>query len=548
MNKAQKEVIQAQLNAEKKVIRELKQVYGQALKDVEENLRKLSMRADLEPQNIQTIIYQQRYQEVLKAQLEGVLEKLHTNEFNTVSDYLNQCYYDGYIGTMYDLQAQGIPLVMPIDQEQVTQAIQLDSKLSKGLYTRLGEDVKQLKTTVRAEISRGIANGSSWNDMAVKIAMGMRHTPFQKAMNRAVTIARTEGHRIQAASALDAQHKAKDAGADVLKQWDSTLDGNTRDTHRMLDGQLREVDEDFEVAGKAASAPGHFGDPAEDCNCRCILTQRARWELDEKEFNTLKERAAYFGLDKSKDFEDFREKYLKLPENADKIKIEILSKPTGSDNPTYNAFFDTLNNKLKVAYNTVENHKNKMTSDDIIQALSGGDLTSGSCASLGLAYIGQKQGWNVLELRGGESQIFFSGTYNLKALFECQGIKNIRAKGACTATVGKNLLKQCEAGKEYYLYVGRHAAIVRKTDGDKLQYLELQSPTQNGWHDFDGNVRYTLVNRFGCSSQSNKWSQEIHGMIDIADSNFNTDDFRQLLGYINTADSEQKKGKYGTTK
>ena len=548
MNKAQKEVIQAQLNAEKKVIRELKQVYGQALKDVEENLRKLSMRADLEPQNIQTIIYQQRYQEVLKAQLEGVLEKLHTNEFNTVSDYLNQCYHDGYIGTMYDLQAQGIPLVMPIDQEQVTQAIQLDSKLSKGLYTRLGEDVKQLKTTVRAEISRGIANGSSWNDMAVKIALGMRHTPFQKAMNRAVTIARTEGHRIQAASALDAQHKAKDAGADVLKQWDSTLDGNTRDTHRMLDGQLREIDEDFEVAGKTASAPGHFGDPAEDCNCRCILTQRARWELDEKELNTLKERAAYFDLDKSKDFEDFKEKYLKLPENADKIKTEMLSKPTGSDNPTYNAFFDTLNNKLKVAYNAVENHKNKMTSDDIIQALSGGDLTSGSCASLGLAYIGQKQGWNVLDFRGGESQNFFSGTYNLKALFETEGIKKITAKGACTATVGKNLLKQCETGKEYYLYVGRHAAIVRKTDGDKLQYLELQSPTQNGWHDFDGNVRYTLVNRFGCSSQSNKWSQEIHGMIDIADSNFNTDDFRQLLGYINTADSEQKKGKYGTTK
>ena len=548
MNKAQKEVIQAQLNAEKKVIRELKQVYGQALKDVEENLRKLSMRADLEPQNIQTIIYQQRYQEVLKAQLEGVLEKLHTNEFNTVSDYLNQCYHDGYIGTMYDLQAQGIPLVMPIDQEQVTQAIQLDSKLSKGLYTRLGEDVKQLKTTVRAEISRGIANGSSWNDMAVKIAMGRRHTPFQKAMNRAVTIARTEGHRIQAASALDAQHKAKDAGADVLKQWDSTLDGNTRDTHRMLDGQLREIDEDFEVAGKTASAPGHFGDPAEDCNCRCILTQRARWELDEKELNTLKERAAYFDLDKSKDFEDFKEKYLKLPENADKIKTEMLSKPTGSDNPTYNAFFDTLNNKLKVAYNAVENHKNKMTSDDIIQALSGGDLTSGSCASLGLAYIGQKQGWNVLDFRGGESQNFFSGTYNLKALFETEGIKKITAKGACTATVGKNLLKQCETGKEYYLYVGRHAAIVRKTDGDELQYLELQSPTQNGWHDFDGNVRYTLVNRFGCSSQSNKWSQEIHGMIDIADSNFNTDDFRQLLGYINTADSEQKKGKYGTTK
>ena len=25
--------------------------------------------------------------------------------------------------------------------------------------------------------------------------------------------------------------------------------------------------------------PGGFGDPAEDCNCRCALLQRARWAL-----------------------------------------------------------------------------------------------------------------------------------------------------------------------------------------------------------------------------------------------------------------------------
>lgn len=65
-----------------------------------------------------------------------------------------------------------------------------------------------------------------------------------------------------------------------------------------------------------------------------------------------------------------------------------------------------------------------MTSDEIIKTLSGGDLTGGSCASLGLAYIGQKQGWNVLDFRGGESQSFFSNTYNLKSLFETKGIKN----------------------------------------------------------------------------------------------------------------------------
>ena len=30
---------------------------------------------------------------------------------------------------------------------------------------------------------------------------------------------------------------------------------------------------------EASNQPGDFGDPAEDCNCRCALLQRARWAL-----------------------------------------------------------------------------------------------------------------------------------------------------------------------------------------------------------------------------------------------------------------------------
>ncbi len=61
-----------------------------------------------------------------------------------------------------------------------------------------------------------------------------------------------------------------------------------RDHHRELDGQIRDVDDDFEVGGMTVEAPGMFGDPAEDCNCRCCLLQRARWELDESELDTLR--------------------------------------------------------------------------------------------------------------------------------------------------------------------------------------------------------------------------------------------------------------------
>lgn len=552
MTKAQKTVIQAQFDAEKKVIRELEQVYRQALKDVDEKIRRLSMRSDMEPQRIQTIIYQRRFQEAIKAQLEDVLEKLHTQEYATVSEYLEQCYQDGYIGVIYDLQGQGIPLILPIDQEKVTQAIQVDSKLSKSLYDSMGEDVNKLKTSVRAEVSRGIANGSSWNDMAAKIAKGMKHTPFQKAFNRALNIARTEGHRIQTASALDAQRQAKAAGADVVKQWNATLDGVTRTTHRMLDGQIRNVEEDFEVNGKSASAPGHFGDPAEDCNCRCVLLQRAKWALDEDELKTLQERAEFYGLDKTEDFEEFKRKYLKLPENADKINIEILNSPIEPKEEHYKTLLDSLkllDSKIGCAYNPVKNHAEVFSEEEIIKALAGGDRTQGSCASVALSYVGQKQGWNVLDFRDGESRHFFSSARNLKTLSLADGIKTLTAEGKCSITVGNRLLKQCEAGKEYYLCVGRHAAIVRRTDEGVLQYLELQSAKSSGWTDFDGNPRYTLSYRFGCTQRSDGgMSQRWDFMMDLDESNFNTDEFKSLLGYINTVESEQRKGEYGTIK
>lgn len=542
MNKAQKEVQQAQLNDEKKVIKLLERVYEQAKKDCEQKIRELSARTDLE--NLQSIIYQKEYQQLLVDQIESILYDLHEGQFTTIADYLQQSYINGYVGMYYDLHLSGIPLVVPINQDQVVKAVRTDSKLSDSLYNRLGEDVGYLKRSIRAELSRGIASGSTWNEMALRIAKGM-NSPFRKAYNNAILIARTEGHRIQNEAALDGQHGAKKKGADIVKQWDSTLDGRTRDEHRECDGQIREIDEPFDVGGEKMQAPGVGGSARNVCNCRCCLLQRARWALDDDELKTLQERAAFFGLDKTKDFEDFKQKYLKLPNNADTIKVKTLNEPTGSENTIYNGFFNTLSNRLKVKYNAVENHKTKMTEEEIIKELSGGDKTSGSCASLGLAYIGQKQGWNVLDFRGGESQNFFSNGYNLMKLSEVGGIKTINADGKTAITVGNRLLKKCEVGKEYYLCCGRHASIVRKLENGKLQYLELQSAKSSGWTDFDGNPRYTLVSRFGCNSRLPSVGDF---MIDIEESNFDTDDFKSLLGYINTAESEQKKGQYGTIK
>ena len=194
MNKAQKEVQQAQLDEEKKVIRLLEVVYERAKKDCEQKIMELSARTDLE--NLQSIVYQKEYQQMMVDQLEAMLYDLHEGQFTTIADYLEQSYINGYVGMFYDLQSTGIPLVIPIHQDQVVKALKTNSKLSSGLYTKLGEDVGYLKRSIRAELSRGIASGSTWNEMALRIAKGM-NSPFRKAYNNAIRIARTEGHRIQ---------------------------------------------------------------------------------------------------------------------------------------------------------------------------------------------------------------------------------------------------------------------------------------------------------------------------------------------------------------
>ncbi len=308
MNKRQKEVQEYFLDREEQVIRGLKAVYRQAVRDCEQKIRQLSTRSDLE--NIQSIVYQTQYQQAIQRQLEGILDILQTNEFTTISDYLTAAYQDGFLGALYDLHGQGIPLIFPIDQAQVTQAVLTDSKLSKPMYARLGEDVNTLKLAVRAQISRGIANGSTWNQMAQELAGNMINSPFQTAQYNAMRIARTEGHRIQQQSQYDAMEKAKQHGADVVKEWNATLDARTRPDHMSLDGQIREIGDPFTLGSLKAQYPGDFGRPEQDIHCRCCALQRARWALGEKELEQLKSRAEYLELDKAKDFGEFQKRYL----------------------------------------------------------------------------------------------------------------------------------------------------------------------------------------------------------------------------------------------
>lgn len=308
MNKAEKEVIQSQLDNEKAVLLDLKRQYARALRDINDKIRMLQS-----DELTQSRAYQIQYQKALKAQIEAILDKLQGDEYSTIQQYLSQSYTDSFVGEMYVLHGQGIPIITPIDQRAAVKAVVTDSKLSTNLYAALGYDMDKLKKHVREEITRGLASSLLYDQIARNVAM-YSDLPLANAKR----IVRTEGHRIQEASADDARQVAKSKGADIVKQWDASLDGKTRPLHRALDGQIRETDEPFEINGIKVMIPGAFGDPSQDCNCRCKATGRARAALDADELARLKKRAEFFGLDKTESFEDFKKKYLKASETVEK--------------------------------------------------------------------------------------------------------------------------------------------------------------------------------------------------------------------------------------
>ena len=278
MNKRQKQVQQSLLKDELAVIESLEQSYEEAIAEIDGIILSLLARKDTE--NLQAIIYQVKQQKALKKELEALLKELQDNNYQTIDEYLKGCYENAHIGTLFDLQGQGVPLMLPLDQEQMISAITLNSKISAPLYNHLGYNIDSLKVDIMREISRGIAQSLSYQEIARNLK-NITSVDYNKSLR----IAKTEGHRIQNESAYNVQKKALQRGANIVKQWDATLDKRTRDSHIKVDGEIRELDKPFSNGLMYPGDPN--GGASEVVNCRCALLQRATWALSDEEFTKM---------------------------------------------------------------------------------------------------------------------------------------------------------------------------------------------------------------------------------------------------------------------
>lgn len=195
-----------------------------------------------------------------------------------------------------------------------------------------------------------------------------------------------------------------------------------------------------------------------------------------------------------------------------------------------------------VAYRPIEPAPVARTTEQIVERLSGGDLTEGSCSSLAFAYAGNKAGYDVLDFRDGGSRSFFATRTSIQKIADLPGVQSTVLCGQDDFDSAGRLFGGMESGKEYYLAIGQHAAIVRR-NGDHIEYLELQHPSGgNGWHELSA---FLLEKRFGCSRAR---SFAVSSFLLEVDSLTKCREFLRLLGYINTEGSQQRKGVSGNVR
>ena len=247
------------------------------------------------------------------------------------------------------------------------------------------------------------------------------------------------------------------------------------------------------------------------------------------------------------------------------IKQMIIPKTPSNEYQTLKSLIGA--NKTKIAYLPVEKLQKKLSFDEIVDRIAGGDDTSGSCSSLTYAYISNKMGYDVLDFRNGGSRKFFSLARNTDIINTLEGIERKTYKVGDSAKLTAEKLTELDLphGKEYRLGVGRHAAIIRNTENG-YEYLELQSGVKNGWHSFtkkdeyswkrddkgksyltitdtkDCTMEYTLSKRFGCTSYERMFGGDME--LTEVDSYYNSE-FIDLMGYINTKENKQRKSIYG---
>lgn len=478
--------------------------------------------------------------EALQIQTQNSLETMFAQQMGTMKKALSDVYASGYYHTAYAVQ-QGFGLgwdIAGLDQAQIEKVLSKPWAVDGyNFSTRIWNSKTKLIGEVHNELSKNLLTGADPQKAIDSLAKKMG------------TSKSNAGRLVMTEQAYFSSAAQKDCFNDLdVEEYEivATLDSHTSDICRSLDGKVFKMSDykpgvtapPFHVYCRSTTAP-HFKDNF-DAGERAARGADGRTYYVPDDVTYSEWKKAFVDGDKS-GFAEVQKNHFSRTEKRGTIKPKEQSEAA--------KFIEQACTTENVEHRAVQALPKQLTSDEIIERLAGGDMTQGSCSSLAFAYIGNKNGLDVLDFRDGGSRRVFSMNKNIMKMLELPGVEGsiTKVKKEVQGTI--DVLKNLELNKEYYLATGKHAAIVRKLDTG-YQYLELQSKYQNGWMPFEryGSMATTLNKRFGCRKTVDKsfgyvWERTVI-LMDV-DSFKDNEEFEQLLGYINTAVDKQRKGALG---
>ena len=183
-----------------------------------------------------------------------------------VNDMLPGVYANHFNFATYQIEGTGgVSLMFDMyDKDTVRKLIKDKPDLLPEMVVKDSADLGWHKRKVMSAITQGILQGESVDKIADRLGTvaGMDYRAAMRSARTMCTAAENLGR-------MDSYHRAQEMGVKMQKEWMSTLDTRTRDSHRLLDGEKVGVDDEFSNGCKFPGDPD--AKAGEVYNCRCTL-------------------------------------------------------------------------------------------------------------------------------------------------------------------------------------------------------------------------------------------------------------------------------------
>ena len=196
-----------------------------------------------------------RVNEMAMAYVNGKLPEIYGLNYNALEDAVSEI--KGYSFTL-------------VDADTVRNLALNDETLLPYKYIDGKKDIRWNTKKVNAEVLQGILQGESIPDIAKRLSnvTEMNKTAAIRNARTSVTSAECKGRQ-------DSYIRATNDGIILNREWIATNDGRTRHSHRLLDGQIAEVDKPFKSELGDIMYPGDpEADPSNVYNCRCTIAAK----------------------------------------------------------------------------------------------------------------------------------------------------------------------------------------------------------------------------------------------------------------------------------